>query len=352
MRSSRTESATLRLQHFFRLQLASARFRILKKRHEFQELKQRMKHQRKSMTVKDRRRLFELQDELSAEASRLINTRMLIRPNTRFAVAWKLIFVLCVVVEISHCAIAPHLDRDDHHGPSTRMGGTLGLYFVPTPTAQLPECRAKRVPRMKATKGIPLISVWLKTVQLRAHDWIANFRNVEKRPLPWYCQEVATTLQAIYIRILKFTIHAVSTFVSMVSFLDVFMTFFTGELDPDDGRLVPKPFVERWILPGIALQLLVNPRMEIVGKYVRFVMTYAHQAGPVRIYRWAAAFFYPLFSVLFDIFIQHVWRPVVKENNEHPVCIRQSSKQSNLFKNSRRGIQSKSNEIARMSLLA
>ena len=95
------------------------------------------------------------------------------------------------------------------------------------------------------------------------------------------------------------------------------VTFFTGELDPEDGRVVPKPFLERWVFPGIALQLLVNPQMVTVGKYVSYGMTYAHHVGPVRVYRWAAAFFYPVFSVLFDMFLQHIWRPVVKESNQY-----------------------------------
>jgi hypothetical protein len=162
------------------------------------------------MTIIERRRLFELQDELGNEASRLVNSRMLLRPNTRFAVIWKILFVLCVVVEISQCAFAPSLSPDKHHGQSTRIEKFLEFYFVPTPTTQLPECRAKLLPQMKAMKGI-LIIRWIKKYNYRPNAG-SQTSGILKRPPPWYCHEVASTLKTFYIRILKFAIHALSTF--------------------------------------------------------------------------------------------------------------------------------------------
>ena len=54
--------------------------------------------------------------------------------------------------------------------------------------------------------------------------------------------------------------------VSIVCFLDVFVVFFTGELDAVTGELLPKPFVARWIAPGLLLQLLLNPRLGSLGR--------------------------------------------------------------------------------------
>ena len=38
-------------------------------------------------------------------------------------------------------------------------------------------------------------------------------------------------------------------------------------VDAETGNLRSKPFLSRWIFPGIALQLLVNPQMETVSHY-------------------------------------------------------------------------------------
>jgi len=56
---------------------------------------------------------------------------------------------------------------------------------------------------------------------------------------------------------------------SVISFLDVFITFFTGELSEQTGVLWPKKFFKRWILPGVLLQLLVNPNMKDVAGIIK-----------------------------------------------------------------------------------
>jgi len=72
------------------------------------------------------------------------------------------------------------------------------------------------------------------------------------------------------------------------------VVFFTGEYNPNTGVLEPKAFFPRWILPGLALQLLVNPKMESVSEVVAIVIDGLLYYGPVRVLRWIVALFYPV----------------------------------------------------------
>lgn len=322
----RVQCAAQRMQHVFRRKLASARAKIMSKRHELQELQK----QKKTLNTEERRRLYELQDELSVKAAQLLNKKMLLRPNTRFAVTWKVLFVVCVAFEMSQLAFAPTLKKyvDEDSGQQLDIGKVLEIHLIPTPTSQWQACGAKLVKRgPKVAKTGPPVIRWLKEIRRKAQgeiqrttqEEITQTKGDKTLPTPWYCNEPFSTAQSAYIRVLRFVISEFLVVVGIVCFLDVFVTFFTGELDPGNGSLVPKPFFSRWLLPGIILQLLVNPQMETVSKYVGYALQYANHVGPIRVYRWTAAFFYPLFSVLLHFFIHAIWRPFVKKNNQNPL---------------------------------
>ena len=71
------------------------------------------------------------------------------------------------------------------------------------------------------------------------------------------------------------------------------MVFFTGEYNQNSGVLEPKKLFPRWILPGLVLQLLVNPKMESASEVVAIVIDGLLYHGPVRVLRWIVALFYP-----------------------------------------------------------
>ncbi|KAI2502062.1 hypothetical protein MHU86_12381 [Fragilaria crotonensis] len=318
---SRTQWAALIIQHMFRQKLASARARIINKRYELRELQKKrrsFKRQWGTMSVKERRRLYELQDELRNEATQLLNSKMLIRPNTRFAVTWKILFVVCVVFEISQHAVAPTLKKyvDEESGEPMRIGKVLEQFLIPLETSQWQRCGAKNAPKpRKAVKiGCPLVR-WLTSVGRRAQGAKSEGSNVNKLPFPWFCQKPYSTAHSIFIKIMKMLIYQFLVLVGTVCFLDVFVTFFTGEIDADSGNLRPKPFFSRWVFPGIALQLLVNPQMESISRYVWKFVTFAHRVGPIQMYRWTAALFYPLVSLVLHLLIFDIWRPIVALSN-------------------------------------
>mmetsp|Transcript_4344 Transcript_4344/g.7263 ORF Transcript_4344/g.7263 Transcript_4344/m.7263 type:complete len:767 (-) Transcript_4344:33-2333(-) len=323
--------AAQRMQHIFRGKLKRIRARILDKRNELNELKikqQQMQKQKETMSVEERRRMYELQDELGAEASHLLNQRMLMRPNTRFAVTWKIIFVFCVLFEISQLAFAPTLAKyiDEQSGEKLNIGKVLELNLIPTPASEWKECGNLKKPVTKVGRKGSSVVHWIKRVGRKAEEEAMKevqedekLDEVEEDDVdaPWYCHKPFRTAQGLYITFLKIAIYEFLVFVGLVCFLDVFVTFFTGELNPENGNLIPKPFVSRWLIPGIILQLLVNPQMETVSKYVGAFLDYTHQVGPIRVYRWTAAFFYPLLSVIGYYLIHDVWRPLVKKNNNN-----------------------------------
>jgi hypothetical protein len=222
------------------------------------------------------------------------------------------------VFEISQHAVAPTLKQyvDEESGEAMSIGKVLEQFLLPSETSQWQRCGAKQVskPRKAVRKGLPHVR-WLMRIPRQAKAAKPKGSNVNKVPLRWYCRKPYSTVHSVIIQILKMLIYQFLVLVGTVCFLDIFVTFFTGEIDAENGSLLPKPFFSRWVFPGIVLQLLVNPQMESVSGYVwKFVM-YAHRVGPIRVYRWTAAFVYPLFSLVLNLFVFDIWRPIVTMSN-------------------------------------
>lgn len=325
--------AAARVQHVFRLRLARARRRIRQKKMELMELERKNKEEGQKKRLKldpshkqdttlsdeERKRMYELQDELMSEADALLNRRMLLRPNTKFAVIWKILFVFCVFFEISQLALSPILKNyvEEKTGEQMNIGKVLELNLVPTPVTEWEQCggllHKERVKRKSPFR-------WIRQIRRHAREDKHILEDeIDENEKPWYCHKSVHSAQGFYIDILKFLIHEFLVIVGFVCFLDVFVTFFTGELDPANGNLIPKPFFPRWILPGIILQLLVNPQMETVSKHVGRFLVYCRHLGVIRVYRWTAVIFYPLSMAMTHILIHKIWRPLVQTSNKKKV---------------------------------
>ena len=116
--------------------------------------------------------------------------------------------------------------------------------------------------------------------------------------------------------------HVIATIlvplVNTIFFLDVFVTFFTGELT-SAGTLVPKPFFTRFILPGIGLQLIVNPAMIEISRVVKVSIVHATCIGPSLCFHlivacapFAAYCYDKLLDVVFD-FVERQNKVVAKK---------------------------------------
>ena len=346
--------AAITIQVALRSYLFRARLRLRKKASEFQRLCDIQQEQKEGLDRQAKKRLFELQDELCAEANRLINKRLLLRPNTRFAVAWKVLFVVSVVLEVTQLALKPWFESHKNHGAVQRMSmpDFIALSFVPTRASQRKECGY--IPERKGVSSLDFFWTRKRKNQLDAasmpwyctqpgssiqeaysdvlslllvpapasewpdcretkHKWRESAKGDSKR---WYCHEPYSYLHHIYRRVFDYLLDQFIIIISFVCFLDVFVTFFTGEIHALTGELIPKPFFARWLIPGLALQLLLNPQLATLADCVATFWNAVLDFGPVRVLRWSVTTIVPIVVFLWQKFTRYVWMPLVKyENN-------------------------------------
>lgn len=307
--------AALKIERKMRALAARARARVLKNKKELKELQDRersmMKNNKGHLCTNDRRRMYELQDDLKTDYKEIVTKKMLLRPNTTFAVTWKVLFVVCITIEIAQLALKPQLlEYKDSSGNVMDLDKVLHDKLVPRPFLEWEQCGG-------------LSQVELKKQQKRR---IAQKPQIEKQggedigtniPLdaPWYCHKPYPKVQAAYIDALRFLITDSLVLVGIICFLDVFVTFFTGEIHPANGVLIPKPFFTRWILPGLTLQLLVNPKMAEISAWVKNLIKGATHVGPIRAWRWTRALLIPILILMASWLEHRVWRPLVRKQN-------------------------------------
>lgn len=286
----------LRLQHWLRKYLARIRKRLSDKQKELEYL------QMGALDQNGVFRLQELSDELHRETSDWINRKLLLRPNTFFAVTWRLIFVCVVLLEVTQLAIKPRIEK--------RFGKDANLleHFItnnltPTPLHLRKACIPPRIKRGPwAVLGALLPGI--------------RAPSREKIRLPWYCEStVVAFLLNGYAALLNRLSDYTMNIVAIIVFSDVFISFFIGEYDEQTGILVPKPFFKRWILPGIALQLLVNPQLESMCDALYVYALGLWRRGPFRVARWTIALFYPV-CVWIKLLIRRKWMQLVGRENQ------------------------------------
>mmetsp|Transcript_1728 Transcript_1728/g.2391 ORF Transcript_1728/g.2391 Transcript_1728/m.2391 type:complete len:744 (+) Transcript_1728:153-2384(+) len=303
----------IKVQRVMKGMLARARVRLLEKEAELKRLHNELEvavanHEEYRVSVRQRQRMYKLEAELGRECKEMLNKKLLMRPNTRFAVVWKCLFIICVMLEIAQLAVAPMLQqyKDEETHQPLLLHQVIEQKLLPTPIEEWDACLPKFKPE-PPKKGLAKLFEKMKSPQ-----------KVEKeeQEIPWYCNSPFPEAQTAYAEGVKFVIREFLIFVGVVCFLDVFVTFFTGELD-EEGFLKPKPFFTRWIIPGLVLQLLVNPKMVNVSKWVVASVKSTVHVGPVRIARWSIAFFIPVTKLIIKTAQLHFWIPFVKKENKN-----------------------------------
>jgi hypothetical protein len=306
--------AAIKLQSAFRGALMRARATLDEKLQTLQALKvkeiEALKNNNPTqMSTSERRRMYLLQEELESKAKVLINKKLLLRPDTTFAVLWKVMFVIAVIFEISTLAFQPLVahHKDPTTGQQLDMEAIMDKQFIPVPVHQRAECSGKSPVNLSLSHPIRSLK------QLKE---MITQRRQPKKPRPWYCDGAYPRFQAIYISAADFVIHRFLVLFSIVMFVDVYIEFFTGMYDKDSGHLVPPPFFERYIFPGLLLQLMVNPEMDTVAFILWKAAIGLIHHDPVRILRWIVALFYPMFLFLKNI-VQELWVLYVHDQNQN-----------------------------------
>lgn len=295
--------------------------RRIRKEKELQELivieNQPVMHWQES----DRRTLYRLHRELSEEASSWINQRLLMNPHSNFIKRWRMIFIFCALFEITMTTrtmlVGGHNNNKQPPLPPEYHRSTINNYMRPSHVSLWKVCR----PNKPRKENLPvLLRRWVQQVTKRRKKNIRpsnatteQTTGVLSKMTPWYCQEPYPSIQDTVQTIVGFIVYHMMTLVSIVCIADMYVTFFTGRFDPTSGSLVVKNKLQRWIVPGILSQLLVNPKLEGIAILASQIMTIG---GPVRIWRWFVVIFFPVLHGLYELFEQRIWLPLVARHNQ------------------------------------
>ena len=124
--------------------------------------------------------------------------------------------------------------------------------------------------------------------------------------IPWYCKGLLTDIQSLYIAMAGFAIQEAFVLIGLVLLADAFVTFCTGKFNKS-GKLVPQPFLQRWVL-GISVKLLTNPLSKPAAT---FILNFTLKAGPSRVVRWYLAFLGPMV----EMFLWNIWIAFARSRN-------------------------------------
>jgi len=363
--------AVAKIQHVLRRKLRERRAQLEAQRKELQRLEQL-----KGLTEKERLRIYQLRHEVLYETKVLLDRKMLMRPNTKFSVYWKLFFAICLLWELTGAALQPLLLDKAHKSPKhedkpATVEELFAQAFVPTRVSDWPRCQIidkedehgllyhlthkdgngqhnqndedikkdalpwycsdpfyssqESFRDFLALALIPKpVSEWSEctkdsTSPPRRFAFFRkkNRQDIIEAELHWYCENRYSRMHQLYRSLVDWFWSEFVVLVGLAYFLDVFITFFTGEFHPANGVLVPKPFFVRWILPGLVLQLAVNPYMKTVAGWTSDLFRSVLKLGPIRVYRWSATVFFPLLHFVWKHSMQPLWLCFVEFENKY-----------------------------------
>ncbi|KAL3792315.1 hypothetical protein HJC23_006227 [Cyclotella cryptica] len=279
---SKTERAVLQLQKRFRErreEKAKRRIELISaERPTAQHIRKRLREERnlsKSKLIKMeildnqrqlRRQVSKCEKEhivKHSQTMKLEMRRLLLSPKTSFAVGWKCVAIASVILEVSQMIFAP------------------------------------------------LLSGELKKMSLDEFISVVLFASCDKKERARDICATSTWKQA-WLVIVQVVSRILVPSVYAVCFLDVFVTFSTGELT-SSGKLVPKPFVARYIFPGIGLQLIVNPTMVAFSKLVKRAIAHSLHVGPSLCFHFVLVCL-PLATYCYDILLGIIFEFIEKQN--------------------------------------
>jgi len=301
-------SAALKIQAIYRARRAKQRVQTRNQEEELRQLEledednlgektkkkklsraEKKKIKKRRQTIRDLR--SEVRDFKRMEES---DKSLLLRPNTAFSCWWKIIRVSVIGLEVLQL-ILPRLLLEK--GTKMSLDELLATMLLPPK-----ECLMDPEDFAPPKKGI--FKVFSK-------------KNVTATMLADMCTPLSPA-RVTWIQFLQFFIRWICHFTNFICFFDVPITFFTGEFDKYTGVLVPKPFFPRWILPGLLLQLLVNPVMADVTNVVKAVLTRANSIDIGRLLRWAFALLPVTYAFVVECFVRLTAgiKSFIKKQNE------------------------------------
>lgn len=284
--------AVIKIQNRIRQKAVNAKKKVEEKRKELKKLQGRRRDITNDLTFQDKMRTIELRDELRLREKIVEEQRSLLRPNTNFAVLWKTLFVFTVLLEILQLILG---ESDDE---KRSLEDILSSALLPVDGCEDMEAQRKTGPLKKVGNFFKNISRKKNNTEIATSSGLS------------VCKAILPPFKRYQLLLIHYFISYFVYVVSTICFLDVFVTFFTGDLHPENGIIEPKPFFKRWVAPGILVQLLTNPTMKNVSGIVKSVAGFINETGPGRVARWIFAieplmsFFWLRISEMAKSFVQ------------------------------------------------
>jgi len=290
------EIAAFKIKSHMRTWAHRARTRVREKREEWHRLRLRESNNN-DLNFEEKKKMYILEQQLQKEVKTKTSQSMLMRPNTRYAIAWKILFFVALLVELSHLTMEPKVRQYKNISKNEKLdvSTVMEYYLVPDHINAWPECAM--YPKKQRYIG-------------------RRNKNSDETVKPWYCFTPYTTVHSFYIIFLKFMIGEALFASGVIFFIDVFIDFFTGDVCPQTGKLHPQHFFARWIIPGIVFQLLVNPWLEVLRVILRVVLGFVKYVGPDRLWCWSVVLIFPCMKAMFSWLKWNVYYELVAVQNQ------------------------------------
>lgn len=162
-------------------------------------------------------------------------------------------------------------------------------------------------------------------------EWHAGLsRAIPLVPFPKDSLYILCVPTSNFSKILLLVGSAMETFIDVVSFLDIFFWFFTGDLDASTGLVVPKPFFGRCILPGTIAQVIDHPTLpDLLPSVMAKLASLASKVGWSRLVLWAFALFPALVAEVILPFFSYFFRHYEERNELDETGGKNNSKTEN-----------------------
>ena len=214
-------------------------------------------------------RVVKLTHELQLNLNKTVlsNPRHLISPHSRFGLLWRITVTNCFLLELFRLTMSWHLS------------GTFKISFRRIISKMLVECDNAFVKNKVSLK-------FLHNIAHGIHKHLSHLVPILPPPEEQFvtCMPSSTT-SALFLEVGSGIQH----FIDLVGFMDIFIWFFTGELDVN-GLVRPKPFFYRCILPGTLSQVLDHPTLpDILPALTARFLDAASTVGWSRMIRWYLA---------------------------------------------------------------
>jgi hypothetical protein len=266
---------------------------LAKKREQSQKLRRRLDSLKSDVSSRDSiypsSELYDQIVDLTQELRRTVETAILsshlISPRTRFSVGWRMIVTFCLCSELSRLYF------------SWQLSGTFQVSMTEMMSSLLVECDQNMMKRFRflTRQGKPIRRLVGKLFRL------PNVEYADCMPTS-PASKLFLSMGAVF-----------ESAIDIVCFLDIFVWFFTGELDVN-AVVIPKPFFSRCILPGTLVQVLDHPTLpDTLPLLIADLVNAASAVGYSRVIRWALALCPAVQMILVDPTKSYLFRPMEED---------------------------------------